>query len=255
MIHRILGILLFAASLAVVFLFEGHSDLDGFLRLLHWPAMVLTGLGPIGLILISFDWDVLARTLSMVFTETPGGLQDKLEKEAKLLHRLSQSFYEDGPAIFETVKTRGLSDFVERAIERLAVRLPMTDIRDMLHQERDRMQIRTVQCLGVVSMGVKLAPSIGMLGTILGMVRLLATLQDPAAIGPHMSLALLTTFFGLFFSLILWTPLQTKAERIFDLRLESFDQTIRWVELMERRKPANYFAEGAEIPTTTQKAA
>ena len=82
-----------------------------------------------------------------------------------------------------------------------------------------------------------------MLGTILGMVRLLESLQDPSQIGPHMSLALLTTFFGLFFSLILWTPLQQKIERVLDVELERFDQALRWLELLEKRKPADYFSD------------
>jgi chemotaxis protein MotA len=247
MIHRLLGVLTLFASLGVVFYFEGQNDFEGWLRLLHWPAMVLTGFGPVGLILISYDWDVLSRTLGMIFGKSPGSIQEQQDKEAILLHRLSQTFYENGPEAFEQVQTKGLSEFVQRAIERLSVRMPMADIRELLLKERDRAQIRIVQCLTVISLGVKLAPSIGMLGTILGMVRLLANLQDPGHIGPHMSLALLTTFYGLFFSLVVWTPIQQKAERLFDLRLEGFDQTVRWVELMERRKPASYFADTVQM--------
>jgi chemotaxis protein MotA len=88
-----------------------------------------------------------------------------------------------------------------------------------------------------------------MLGTILGMVRLLSTLEDPSHIGPHMSLALLTTFYGLFFSLVFWTPLQQKIERMLDVELEHFNQTIHWLETLENNKPISYFAEPIGIKT------
>jgi flagellar motor component MotA len=87
-----------------------------------------------------------------------------------------------------------------------------------------------------------------MLGTILGMVQLLSTLEDPAQIGSHMSLALLTTFYGLFFSLALWTPQQQKLERVMEVEADGYNQCLRWLEFLEKRKPSDYFADAAGLP-------
>ncbi len=130
--------------------------------------------------------------------------------------------------------------------------MPTRDIRDLLEMERDRHRIRLIQCLNVLNVGVRVCPSLGMLGTILGMVRLLSTLEDPSKIGPHMSLAMLTTFYGLFFSLVAWTPVQQKIERVLDIELEAYDQVIHWLDLLEKRKPVTYFADTAEIPEQAQ---
>lgn len=252
---RLLGFIIVFCSMGAVFYFEGQSShSEGILRVLHWPALCLTGLGPIGMVLLCYDGKVLARTLRYLTLSTVER-QELHEREARMLHRVGTMFYEEGPSAFEKVPTNGVSEMAQKVLERLAVRIPNNDILDMLSMERDRTLVRLVQTLNVVGLGVKLSPSIGMLGTILGMVNLLSTLQDPTRIGSAMSLALLTTFYGLFFSIVIWTPLQQRLERTLDLELEGFDQTIRWLELLDKRKPSEYFADAAELPTPSQNAA
>jgi chemotaxis protein MotA len=46
-----------------------------------------------------------------------------------------------------------------------------------------------------VAMGTY-APSMGMIGTLIGLVQMLQTMSDPSTIGPAMAMALLTTFYG-----------------------------------------------------------
>lgn len=41
-----------------------------------------------------------------------------------------------------------------------------------------------------------LAPAMGMIGTLVGLVQMLANMSDPASIGPSMAVALLTTLYG-----------------------------------------------------------
>jgi chemotaxis protein MotA len=250
MIIKLFGLGIVAGSFTVVYLFEDVSTASGFLRLLHWPAMILTGVGPIGLVMLCYDSDLLGRSLKLVFATSPGAGVRKARRESLLLGKWGREYYEEGPEIFERIRGRGLSDFVKTMIERLVVRVPTRDIREMLENERDHRRGRMFQCLNVVNLGVRLAPSMGMLGTILGMVRLLSTLEDPSHIGPHMSLALLTTFYGLFFSLVVWTPVQQKIERLLDIELEHFNQTVAWLETLENRKPISYYTEplGVEAP-------
>ena len=41
-----------------------------------------------------------------------------------------------------------------------------------------------------------MAPAFGMIGTLVGLVKMLANLSDPSSIGAGMAVALLTTFYG-----------------------------------------------------------
>lgn len=54
------------------------------------------------------------------------------------------------------------------------------------------------------------APAFGMIGTLIGLVQMLQTLDDPSSIGPAMAVALLTTFYGAVIANLLFVPLAEK---------------------------------------------
>lgn len=58
------------------------------------------------------------------------------------------------------------------------------------------------------------APALGMAGTILGLIGMFAAMDDPAALGPSMALALLTTLYGVVIANLIAAPV---ASRLADL--------------------------------------
>ena len=56
------------------------------------------------------------------------------------------------------------------------------------------------------------APAFGMMGTVIGLVSMMANMDDPKAIGPAMALALLTTLYGVVFAQILFLPVADKLK-------------------------------------------
>lgn len=59
------------------------------------------------------------------------------------------------------------------------------------------------------AMGVY-APAMGMIGTLIGLVQMLSNMSDPAAIGPAMAVALLTTLYGAVIANAFASPLAEK---------------------------------------------
>ena len=59
---------------------------------------------------------------------------------------------------------------------------------------------------------IDLAPAMGMVGTLIGLVLMLGNMADPKAIGPAMAVALLTTMYGAIIANVLFMPLLTKLE-------------------------------------------
>ncbi len=53
-------------------------------------------------------------------------------------------------------------------------------------------------------------PAFGMIGTLIGLVQMLQTLDDPASIGPAMAVALLTTFYGAVLANLVFSPIAEK---------------------------------------------
>ena len=56
------------------------------------------------------------------------------------------------------------------------------------------------------------APAMGMIGTLIGLVAMLSNMDDPKAIGPAMAVALLTTLYGAFLANVIAIPIQAKLE-------------------------------------------
>lgn len=68
-------------------------------------------------------------------------------------------------------------------------------------------------------------PAFGMVGTLVGLVLMLQTLDDPSTIGPSMAIALITTFYGALLANLVFLPMAGK------LKKRSADETLL-MELM-----------------------
>ncbi|NDY42034.1 flagellar motor protein PomA [Dissulfurirhabdus thermomarina] len=57
------------------------------------------------------------------------------------------------------------------------------------------------------------APAFGMIGTLIGLVKMLGNMKDPASIGPSMAVALLTTLYGAIIANLMALPIADKLRR------------------------------------------
>lgn len=62
-----------------------------------------------------------------------------------------------------------------------------------------------------------MAPAMGMIGTLVGLVQMLANMSDPASIGPAMAIALLTTLYGAIIANAFAQPMADKLARATEL--------------------------------------
>jgi len=69
-------------------------------------------------------------------------------------------------------------------------------IRALMENELNQMQDRHSGKLAIINMWGSLAPAVGMMGTVIGLIGMLKNLEDKAALGPNMAIALITTFYG-----------------------------------------------------------
>ena len=57
------------------------------------------------------------------------------------------------------------------------------------------------------------APTMGIIGTVMGLVHVLANLSDPSGLGEAISVAFIATFYGVASANLLWLPLGTKLKK------------------------------------------
>jgi len=87
------------------------------------------------------------------------------------------------------------------------------EIRETLGTEVSGMKQRHVRGQKLFKFIAASAPSMGMIGTLIGLVQMLGALDDPASIGPAMAVALLTTLYGAIIAFMIAGPIAAKLER------------------------------------------
>ena len=105
------------------------------------------------------------------------------------------------------------SRFLTHAISLVIDGFPTEEIEHNLGRERHATSERHARSAGVLRRAGEVAPAMGLIGTLVGLVQMLGNLQNPAAIGPAMAVALLTTFYGAVLANMVFHPLATKLER------------------------------------------
>ena len=65
---------------------------------------------------------------------------------------------------------------------------------------------------GMLEFGAAMAPAFGMIGTLIGLVSMLANLSDTATLGPKMAVALLTTLYGSIIANCVFLPMANKLK-------------------------------------------
>lgn len=103
--------------------------------------------------------------------------------------------------------------FLARAVQLVTDGYGGDDISRVLGQEVDAVSERHRRAASVLRRAAEIAPAMGLIGTLVGLVQMLAQLDDPSTIGPAMAVALLTTFYGAIMGTVLLGPMAAKLER------------------------------------------
>ena len=102
--------------------------------------------------------------------------------------------------------------FFEKGLQMLVDGADESKLTDQLNREIKAMKARHENATGVFQAWVDLAPAMGMIGTLIGLVAMLGNMADPKAIGPAMAVALLTTLYGAMIANCIFMPVVTKLE-------------------------------------------
>jgi chemotaxis protein MotA len=85
-------------------------------------------------------------------------------------------------------------------------------IKNILYNELNQIQARHQAGIMVITDWSTQAPAFGMFGTILGLIILLGNIEDRSTIGKGMAVALLTTFYGIILSYLVFGQIRKKLE-------------------------------------------
>jgi chemotaxis protein MotA len=132
---------------------------------------------------------------------------------AELIQRLvkyAEQARKEGMLALEEHSENEENDFLRKGL-RLAV--DGTDpalLQRILETDIEQQQKRHLEGKKILDAGGVYAPAFGMIGTLVGLVNMLANMEDPSTIGVGMAVALLTTFYGAVLANCIFIPMAGK---------------------------------------------
>ncbi|SNC60309.1 chemotaxis protein MotA [Marinobacter sp. es.048] len=102
------------------------------------------------------------------------------------------------------------SPFLAQGIQMLVDGQDANTIKQLLNKERLMTLDHNRSGAKVFTAMADVAPAMGMIGTLIGLVQMLSNMEDPKSIGPAMAVALLTTLYGAMIATMIATPIADK---------------------------------------------
>ncbi len=128
-------------------------------------------------------------------------LAEKSKREGILSMQKSKDLY------------RNMNEFFVRHLNLIIDGLGAGDAEKIMVQEILSIRDRHKKASEILRKAAEVAPSMGLIGTLIGLVQMLGNLNDPSKIGPAMAVALLTTLYGAIAAFVILTPLSQKLEK------------------------------------------
>ncbi|MFJ7977139.1 flagellar motor stator protein MotA [Peribacillus sp. JNUCC 23] len=172
---------------------------------------------------------ILGGTAAAVITAFPSSELKKLPKLVKILfteqelakpQELIQTFSEwaviarkEGLLALEAVAEQVDNQFLKNGLN-LAVEGQSADyIRDVLSEEIDAMEERHLGGAAIFTQAGTYAPTLGVLGAVLGLIAALGNMDNTDELGHAISAAFVATLLGIFTGYLLWHPFANKLKR------------------------------------------
>ncbi len=200
--------LLMTASAGLILLLVGSLlGQTSLMTNLQSLALVLGGTGVCGLMAFPFQTfrDMLTSLRLAVRQENTDaeGLIDQIKSLARI--RCTQ-----GPRELSAALAGVENLFLRKGIDLVVDDYDRHQVCDAMEKEFELYFSRRESQISILKTLARLAPAFGFVGTVIGLINVLGSLQDPLTLGRSMSLALYTTLYGLLLSNFLFLPLARK---------------------------------------------
>lgn len=176
------------------------------------PSMMIVVGGTLGATMIHYPLkDVFGvfKVIKNVFFTKVWSTQEVVDKFIEF----SNVSRKEGMLALES-RIEELNDsFLTKGLQLAIDGMPPEGIREILEIEIDYLQERHRFGAEIMDTMATFFPAMGMIGTLIGLVQMLQTMDDPSTIGPAMAVALLTTFYGAVAANLLCLPMAGKLRK------------------------------------------
>lgn len=130
------------------------------------------------------------------------------------LKELTQTVRREGLLAIEEKVSNAKDPFLQLGLQMIVDGIEEDMAKDMLLEEIEAMERRHRVGASIFSQGGTYAPTLGVLGAVVGLVAALGNLSDIDKLGHSIAAAFIATLFGIFTGYVLWHPMANKLKRL-----------------------------------------
>ena len=179
-------------------------------------SLFITVGSTLGAFLFSFPFETI-RNFFPVIKKAFTSSALNLEKDIDTLVTLSEVAKKQGLLNLERDLDRYTDDkFLKKGILNIIDNKDVDQLKEIMETEMYFMNRRHKKGRSMIEMIAATAPSLGLLGTYIGLIPMLINLDDPESLGPYMAIELVTSFYGAFIAFIIFSPMSKKLKALDD---------------------------------------
>ena len=200
-------------------------------------SIVIVGLGTLATTLLQFDfrslWATLVATFRSFFGPSDGSvLRIMREVDDAIVKNEHLATLRDG----EQIDGELLNDVVFMYNRGLLFEEINQFVTARVEDEFNNRRVAAE----VLRRAALTAPALGLFGTVIGLMGVLRSMDDPTEIGPLMSLALMTTAYGAGLGSLVFTPLAGRLEHHNMIFLETHKQLLSRIGILLSREEREF---------------
>src|SRR5215210_4620054 len=256
-IATIVGVVLAFIAIFTTMILEGGNPMAIFLI----PALILVFVGTLGAGLaggLLSDAQKAVRALVLAFTAKPASAAGTVDTVVRLAERARREGLLALESEIKTVDDAFLRDGLQSAVDGA----DPDELREILYGKIDTKRAADKQSAKFYADMGGYAPTIGIIGTVLGLIHVLENLSEPEKLGHLIAGAFVATLWGVLTANVMWLPIGNKLKRVAEIEAHHMQLVMEGVLAVQAganprviEQKLLSFLPAAERPESSEKAA
>ncbi|ADL49911.1 motility protein A [Clostridium cellulovorans] len=234
-IFTIVSLIFAFGSLIVGFLLE-EGQLSALVQV---SAFIIIFGGTFGAVAVSFPGRIFKKfpkVLAIAFKKR----DSKIGENIRYFKEISIRTRREGLLILEgEVTNDGIDPFIKKGFQLAADGTEQSVIQGILETELEQMADRHDEGIEMFSAAGGYSPTMGIIGTVMGLLQVVANLDDPLALGVKIAAAFMATLYGIAMANLFWLPIANKLKMLNKEEINEKQMIIEAVLLIQQGSNTN----------------
>lgn len=160
--------------------------------------------------LISTPYKYIIKAVKLTSAILKEGDESEPQRVISYIVEISDNVRRQGFRALRDVDERIANGFLKRVSDAIVEYSDMQFVRSVMEQEINNNFDEMNEVSNVYRTMAVLAPMFGLVGTLIGIIGVLKEISNPEMVGPSMSIAITSAFYGIFLSNMVFTPIANK---------------------------------------------